>query len=529
MLVLPVRPFKTAADFMAIAACPTLVMTLVGSLVLLLLEASYSGPWLGSMRWTLCWFTFAIVLVARIAITLTRGLAIMYGAALALATSAFLAFHFGFVLPVWLLLGLVWWASDRITWDCTLIDENVDSSGSGLMQAGRMDNIAKPKSNLVKAIGPLKEPPAPPPKPAGSLTQLEKLKAAQKKKTPARPAKKQKMHAPGLWVLYFSLAAIPLFGFGEILLPAREPGARRFAFVLLIVYLVSGATLLLLTSFLGLRRYLRQRFIQMPGSIAFHWVSRGAWLIAAIIFLAIVLPRPVTSYSLDRLVNEPIQDGANGKQPDDSSSQSGSKAGGPDAKNQPSPPQASKSSPPSSLFADKEIIRLPGWSSWFSAFFALAVGAVIIVRFWPEIAAAFRSLLDGLRRPKKAPRSGLFRRRAVLEPSAPVTFTNPFDSGFAAKIGLDELVRYSFDALQAWSALRGSLPESNETPVEFAERLSRREPAMTQEILLLSRYYCLLAYGGTPPPQELEPVLRKLWRFMTFGPAVQPRQDQWGS
>ena len=116
------KPPLTAADYMAVGFCPALIMTLVGSLVLFLLEASYFGPWLRNMRWVLCWFTFAIVLVSRIAIERTPNLAVVAGIALAGATTAFLVFRFGFVVPVWLLLGVVWWVADRITRDCTLID-----------------------------------------------------------------------------------------------------------------------------------------------------------------------------------------------------------------------------------------------------------------------------------------------------------------------------------------------------------------------------------------------------------------------
>ena len=152
------KPSKTAADYMAIAACPALIMTLIGSLVLMLLEASYSGPWLGSMRWTLCWFAFAIVLVARIAIERNRTAALGYGAMLAAATSLFLVSHFGFILPVWLLLGAIWWTADRLVWDCTLINEDIDSSGVGLLQGGKIERLTSSKASLLKISGAPKPP-----------------------------------------------------------------------------------------------------------------------------------------------------------------------------------------------------------------------------------------------------------------------------------------------------------------------------------------------------------------------------------
>ena len=48
-------------------------------------------------------------------------------------------------------------------------------------------------------------------------------------------------HTPGLWVLYFSLAALPLFGIGQHWIPAGDVGRRRYAFGLLAVYVAAGA------------------------------------------------------------------------------------------------------------------------------------------------------------------------------------------------------------------------------------------------------------------------------------------------
>ena len=82
-----------------------------------------------------------------------------------------------------------------------------------------------------------------------------------------------------------------------------------------------------------------------------------------------------------------------------------------------------------------------------------------------------------------------------------------------------ELLRYTFDAVKAWSVLRGAKPEESDTPVELAERLSAREPALSREFLLIGRYYSHLAYAGRIPPAEAQPVLQKLWTFMTFAPS----------
>ena len=50
--------------------------------------------------------------------------------------------------------------------------------------------------------------------------------------------------------------------------------------------------LLVTTSFLGLRRYLRQRYLVMPGNIAFGWVQFGVIGAALVLCLSLLLPRP---------------------------------------------------------------------------------------------------------------------------------------------------------------------------------------------------------------------------------------------
>src|SRR6185295_9967065 len=103
------------------------------------------------------------------------------------------------------------------------------------------------------------------------------------------------------WVVYFSLAALPLFGIGQWFIPETNLWGRRYAFWLLAVYVASGMGLLLTTSFLGLRRYLRQRRIEMPAAMSGLWLSTGAALIGLLLVFAMLLPRPSAEYAVSRL------------------------------------------------------------------------------------------------------------------------------------------------------------------------------------------------------------------------------------
>ena len=109
---------------------------------------------------------------------------------------------------------------------------------------------------------------------------------------------RKRPHAPGVWVIYFSLAALPLFGIGQRFIPAENLEARRYAFKLLCIYTASGLGLLMTTSFLGLRRYLRQRRLEMPLEMASVWLTVGSLMIAALLFVCWLLPRPNAEYSI---------------------------------------------------------------------------------------------------------------------------------------------------------------------------------------------------------------------------------------
>ena len=92
--------------------------------------------------------------------------------------------------------------------------------------------------------------------------------------------------------MYYSFAAVPLFGLGQTLLPANDTVARHHAFVYLFLYLGAALGLLITTSFLGLRRYLRQRYVSMPGKIALGWIQTGVIAIVTVLCLTLLLPRP---------------------------------------------------------------------------------------------------------------------------------------------------------------------------------------------------------------------------------------------
>lgn len=277
---------KSTADYLAIAVSPALVMLLVGSLVFFLIEVVYAGDYQARITYVFAWLVFATVLIARISIEMGSERAAMYSVPLALAVFVVLqafATYNTVLSPVIniVLIALVWWCAHRLTWDCTFIEDEEDASGEGLLDRMGSDEEKVP----------------PPRKRANELDKDEATSPLWKRLLVGEGGP----HTPGVWVLYFSLAALPLFGIGQLLIPSSDVAGRRYGFTLLFIYVAAGLSLLVTTSFLGFRRYLRQRQVEMPAPMAITWVATGGVLIAVIMILAMLLPRPAAEYTVAKL------------------------------------------------------------------------------------------------------------------------------------------------------------------------------------------------------------------------------------
>src|SRR5207244_5515254 len=127
------RRHMTTADYVTIAISPALIMALVGSLVFFLIEVMYTGDYVARLDYAFSLFVFATVLIARISIEMGAERASLF--ALALGVVMFLALvrfvqhpsPFSHLINLGL-MGVVWWCAHKLTWDCTLIDDNEDAS-----------------------------------------------------------------------------------------------------------------------------------------------------------------------------------------------------------------------------------------------------------------------------------------------------------------------------------------------------------------------------------------------------------------
>src|SRR4051794_10205591 len=121
------RESPSVADYVVTALSPALVMVMVGSLAFFLMEVLYAGQYSGRLLYTLFFFVFAAVLVARISIQAHAGRAAVYGVALAvvvyLALLSYVVYPKGWLHSWgWLanlgLMAVIWWSAHKLTWDC---------------------------------------------------------------------------------------------------------------------------------------------------------------------------------------------------------------------------------------------------------------------------------------------------------------------------------------------------------------------------------------------------------------------------
>jgi hypothetical protein len=596
---------QTLADYVVIAISPALIMTLIGSLVYFLLEVVYQGEFQGRMRWILCFFVFGSVLVARVAMqSEIAARAPLYSLVLAVATwvglGLFVEYPPELVGISWLinlgLVALVWWCAQKLTWDCTFIDDKVDAGKAGLLQETGLEK--KPKTEEHSPIG----------EDDDKLNWWERFRRYREEQ--------RKKHTPGIWVVYFSLAALPLFGLGQSLIPPEEEDRRRYTFLLMAVYVGSGLGLLLTTCFLGLRRYLRQRKVQMPAAMTGTWLTTGGVLIAALLLGGAVLPRPSSEtplFEFDPLGSKkreasdyammkdgsakekgqpgdagqekdgPVQkkdgqpkdsggskkdgqggdqkdkgsgnqkdgdkggqkdkqdsNGKKGEQQKDKSDQGKKQDDGGGSSDQEKKSEANRDkkdqqkgdgsrtyTPSKSFFKHFDKLNSIGPILKWIVFGVLAAVLVFaLLRSGLQWLANFtkwaKDLLESLRAfwarlfggepPEQRVHQESEPAEARARPPRPFSsFRNPFENGSVDRLPPDEVVRYTFMALQAWAYERELARQRDETPLEFAERVGQEVPGLEDDARRLATLYARSVYArGTLPSSSLAAV-RQFW------------------
>lgn len=524
----------TATDVLIDALTPFLIFLMVYSLVFFLLDVRfiYSEVHDANLRWVAFCMVMGIVALNRVVardgseesilyILLLAGMIGMY----TFSTTGM--YDVGSVVPGFLdrpgtaaffnmtLVGLLWWATNRLTHECC-IDENRTAGDIGILtgtarkfrlsirRAGKLDKSAAKKKRAprvskdflmeadeIEAIDPLEYK-----KPIKGAT-LEAPKEA--------PSTRLQGRHPGISIFYFSVPAMAAFALG---LPVLMRGGESFVrggHVYVGVYTVCALSLLMLTSLGGLREYFRSRRVEFPASIGWFWVGLGAVMIAAVMTGALQLPLPdlpkaalIESHEYDywrpgstfELVISP----------------------------------ASKTA---DLVEQARVVERIGQAvlvcMGLFLLFAAARGVGALAggigrnRDWfPDWVIDLFNGLDKfldrvLRIPELPKRRGPTRIRPEVAKSTP--FRNPMagEGGGGSGAAAREYVSESYDALCALAEDLGVPRRIDQTPYEFLRAFPRELRGLRREARELTDMYVRSAYSEEPLDDKALDRLRKFW------------------
>jgi hypothetical protein len=363
--------------------------------------------------------------------------------------------------------------------------------------------------------------------------------------------------------------------------------------------------LLLTTSFLGVRRYLRQKNLRMPVAMTGLWMTIGGLLIAAFLVVGAILPRPYSETPIidlnsnnsgDREAsknavvkdsstgkgegtpgdkttkgdgNKTAKDGGsptakgndgkkgggndqgkNGNQSKEGKNGNDSKKGNSDDRKDPNKSDSSGSSrdkdqqeqqkgdkteneQDSSNDSRQTSSKIGAALEKFASFLKWVIFGVLalvlvfflfrgVLRHFANFMPWAKNLLDALQRfwemlfggRKPKPTKQLETRQTLEAIAAPVpfsAFSNPFQDGTAEGRSNEDLIRYTFLALEAWANDRQESRQPNETPTEFARRISESHPELATSLQRLVILYSRLAYSIGSLPNNTKAMLAECW------------------
>lgn len=343
-------------------------------------------------------------------------------------------------------------------------------------------------------------------------------------------------HRPGKWVVYFSMAALPLFGLGQVFIPRTETAQQEDAFVFVLVYVMSALGLLLSTSFLNLRRYLRQRGLAMPGAMAAGWVARGVVLAVVMIGFAVLLPRPQAGYSLTALLDRVERKIAKDESGEDSSLQgversrgrrgqgAGRRGQSGDSMGQGAEEEGAGrgAGMDGGKVAGRMLSMGDGVLTWLKYLIYALLALAALRALYPHREALWRAMKEILRGWME-----FFRRLMawnfsdpapvrVFEhkpPSAVSVLDNPFRRGVAGQRSLEELAECTLRAVEAYAKDYELPRREDQTPLEFMRQISAQWPEHLVGAVSFGEVYSRVAYGNGcgVVPEDARAVMERMW------------------
>jgi hypothetical protein len=192
----------------------------------------------------------------------------------------------------------------------------------------------------------------------------------------------------------------------------------------------------------------------------------------------------------------------------------------------------SDGSPELAEVMERNEMRLQGLSKLMAStvdlvkfIFYLLIALVVLFfafKYRNEIINAIISLIRDIR----AWLAGLFGRRPDVEtgeeaPASPTRrrrtfaeFRDPFVTGQHQQISPVELVRYTFEAFEAWAGDHGHQRSPDQTPHELVQCVLAKQSPMYDEARRLAALYGEAAYSAATVSREAAASLRTLWSMM---------------
>ncbi|MDK1020245.1 MAG: DUF4129 domain-containing protein [Candidatus Hydrogenedentes bacterium] len=530
---------RSATDMIIDALTPLLIFAMVYSLVFFLLDVRfiYSEVHIQNLRLFAFCMVMGVVALNRMVARDGSEESMMYIIALVLVVGFYTAlttgiYDVGSVAPGFLdrpgtaalfnmtFVGLLWWATNRLTHECC-IDENRTAGDIGILtgtvrkfqlsiRRGATLNKktssaapAKKKSASRAPVGFLME--------ADEIEAIDPLEykppeADKPAKAPREaPSKRLERHHPGVSIFYFSVPAMAAFALGLPVLMRGGPAFIRSGHVYVAVFTVSALSLLMLTSLGGLRQYFRSRRIEFPAAIGWFWVGLGSVMIAAVMTGALQLPLPELPKAA--LIESHQYD--------------------PWSRNSSFELVLSPASKTADLVEQTRIVERVGQAvlvcmGLFLLFAgARAVGALAVSigrnRDWyPDwVIDLFNGLDRFLERVIRVPQ--LPKRRGPTRISPAVAMSTPFRNPMAGEGGggrspkVRNYVAVSYDALCALAADLGVPRHADQTPYEFVKAFPRELRGLRREARELTEMYVRSAYSEEPLDEKALDRLRKFW------------------
>jgi hypothetical protein len=162
--------------------------------------------------------------------------------------------------------------------------------------------------------------------------------------------------------------------------------------------------------------------------------------------------------------------------------------------------------------------QVPSWLRGLVTVVGVVGLIFCLFRYGPFLLDALRDLLASLfggiwiGKPKKRAKDSAAESTEPARPARPfASFLNPFASGLVQRLSPNDLVIYSFEALEAWAFEHNLARSPHETPTEFVRRLGQARDDLRQDSTRLVGFFVSVVYGQRGFRENVLPVLEQFW------------------